>query len=82
MELRLRKLVPTPDEFWEMVYRRVERIGILTNGSPGSTLAQDMLARREADAWLEQQPLQTCLNRPDDQQALFTTGDYLVDLLL
>lgn len=58
----MRKLIPQPEEFYEMQYRYHERLGILCDGPGVSTWRQHIMARREARQWLEKQPLISCLD--------------------
>lgn len=56
----MRKLGLEREEFAEWQYRIQERLGILCGrGIP--TWAEARTARREADGWVERQPLRSCL---------------------
>jgi len=63
--IRPRKFIPEPEEFAEWQYRYHERLGILC-GTAIPTLEQEAIARAEADAWLEAQPLKSCLDAFDN----------------
>lgn len=65
MNIRLKKLIPTLEEWREWQYRFHERLGILAGSGP-TTLEQEDLARSEADEWLENQPLKTCMDEFDN----------------
>jgi hypothetical protein len=57
---RLKQLIMTPDEFAEWQYRYQERIGMLCeNRNP--TAEQNAMAKQDADDWLEEQPIQSCI---------------------
>ena len=58
-------LVPTADEQAEWQYRYLERIGMLC-GTDNPTAEQNAIAKAEADAWLEEQPLASASSLPDD----------------